>query len=169
MSVFIPVHDAWPYLEGWARAIVLQTLPAERYEAMFVDGGPSDAGARLLAYLLAEVVSSYAEHTCYTHVRRDDGANISGRAVDWPGYFGNLAEAVELVERHSESGAPRDRILRRWVQTEMVARLSWRRFLALGGAEAQSLVASSHQVARARFSTGVVELLDRHAYGRATR
>jgi hypothetical protein len=28
MSVFIPVHDAWPHLERGARAIVLQTLPA---------------------------------------------------------------------------------------------------------------------------------------------
>jgi len=292
VSVVVPVYDAWPYLERCARAIVLQTLPADRYEAIFVDDGSTDEGARYLddlaashpqvrvvhqansgwpgrprnvgldaargeyvffcdaddwlaedaladlcdfadanrseivlpkmaglgravphhvfqrtvprtsladgplmesltahklyrrsflrrhgirfpegrrrledhyfvvmAYLLAEVVSIYAEHTCYTHVRRDDGANISSRAVDWPGYFGNLAEAVELVERHTEPGALRDRIFRRWLQTEMVARLSGSRFLALNGAEAQSLVASAHQVARTHFSTGVVELL----------
>jgi glycosyltransferase involved in cell wall biosynthesis len=111
------------------------------------------------AYLLAKVVSIYAEHTCYTHVRREDEGNLTSGAVDWEGYFTNLAEAVGVVEHHTEPGPFRDRVLRRWLQTEMVARLSGQRYLDLAPDEATQLFRAASRVAAQHFGPGVVELL----------
>jgi glycosyltransferase involved in cell wall biosynthesis len=111
------------------------------------------------AYLRAQVVSIYADRTCYTHIRRDDAGNISSRPVDWVGYFDNLAEVIEVVERHIPPGPLRDRIFRRWLHAEMVARLSGRRLLNLDPDEARGVFQNAHRVAGAHFGPGVVELL----------
>jgi glycosyltransferase involved in cell wall biosynthesis len=111
------------------------------------------------AYLLARVVSIYADRTCYTHIRRDDAGNISSRPVEWGGYFDNLAEVIEVVERHTTPGPLRDRIFRRWLHAEMVARLSGQRLLKHDPEEAASLFENAHRVAAAHFGPGVVELL----------
>jgi glycosyltransferase involved in cell wall biosynthesis len=111
------------------------------------------------AYLLAQVVSIYADRTCYTHIRRDDAGNISSRPVDWAGYFDNLAEVIEVVERQIPAGPLRDRIFRRWLHAEMVSRLSGRRLLDLGPDEAGRVFQNAHRVAGAHFGPGVVELL----------
>jgi glycosyltransferase involved in cell wall biosynthesis len=111
------------------------------------------------AYLLASVVSIYADYTCYFHIRREDSSNAGFRKIDWPSYFGNLEEAVEVVEAHTEPGAFRDQILRRWLQVEMVNRLSWGRRARMDEDEAAALLAGAHGVASRHFSEGVVELL----------
>ena len=111
------------------------------------------------AYLLADVVSIYAEHTCYTHTRREDEGNLTSGPVDWDGYFANLAESVEVVERHLEPGPLRDRVLRRWLQTEMVARLSGQRYLGLDPDEGARLFTAASRLTRAHFGPGVVALL----------
>jgi glycosyltransferase involved in cell wall biosynthesis len=111
------------------------------------------------AYLLAQVISIYADRTCYTHIRREDSGNAGYRAIDWGGYFDNLAEAVEVVERHTPPGPLRDRIFRRWLQVEMVYRLSGEGLLKCDRAEVESLFGNAHRVAAAHFGPGVVELL----------
>jgi glycosyltransferase involved in cell wall biosynthesis len=111
------------------------------------------------AYLLARVISIYADRTCYTHIRRADSSNAGYRPIEWAGYFDNLAEAIEIVERHVPPGPARDRILRRWLQVEMVARLSGRRLLNQDPADAHSLFHNAHRIAAAHFGPGVVELL----------
>lgn len=111
------------------------------------------------AYLLADVISIYADHTCYTHIRRADEGNLTSGRVDWDGYFANLAEVVDVVERLTEPGPLRDRVFRRWLQTEMVARLSGRRYLDLAPEEASQLFRAASGVAAAHFGPGVVDLL----------
>ena len=111
------------------------------------------------AYLHAEVVSIYAERTCYTHVRREDEGNLTSAPADWDAYYRDLGRAVAIVEEHLPAGPARDRVLRRWLQNEIVGRASGRRLLALGPEEAQRLVAAASQLARTRFGSGVVDLL----------
>jgi glycosyltransferase involved in cell wall biosynthesis len=111
------------------------------------------------SYLLAKVVSIYADYTCYFHIRRLDLANAGFRKTNWRGYFNNLADALDVVVAHTDPGEERDRIFRRWLQVEMVQRLSGRRWLKFTDEEAAALFSNAHRIASRYFGEGVVELL----------
>jgi glycosyltransferase involved in cell wall biosynthesis len=111
------------------------------------------------AYLEAQVVSIAADQTYYYLVGRRDGGNISAGPIDWEEYFHSLAEAVEVVERHTEPGPFRDRLMRRWLQSEMCGRLSGQRYLKRKSEDVQALFEQAHRVARDHFGPGVVALL----------
>ncbi|HEU4908966.1 MAG TPA: glycosyltransferase [Propionibacteriaceae bacterium] len=111
------------------------------------------------SYLLAKVVSIYADYTCYFHIRRLDSANAGFRKTNWRGYFDNLADALDVVVAHTDPGEERDRIFRRWLQVEMVQRLSGRRWLKFADEEAAALFSNAHRIASRYFGEGVVELL----------
>jgi poly(ribitol-phosphate) beta-N-acetylglucosaminyltransferase len=111
------------------------------------------------AYLLAEVVSIYADYSCYYHIGRIDSANAGFRNPDWQGYFDNLAEALDVVVAHTEPGEERDRIFRRWLQVEMVQRLTRRRRVKLPDNVAAEIFNNAHRIAARYFDEGVVELL----------
>jgi hypothetical protein len=110
-------------------------------------------------YLLAEVVSIYADYTCYFHIRRVDMANAGFRKTNWRGYFDNLADALDVVVSHTDPGEERDLIFRRWLQVEMVQRLSGSRWLRFTDEEAAALFRNAHRVASRYFGEGVVSLL----------
>jgi glycosyltransferase involved in cell wall biosynthesis len=80
-------------------------------------------------YVRARSVAVLADYTCYYHVRRDDGVNISQQRLDPDDYFAKLGKSIDVVERYTEPGPERDRILRRWLRVEMVEPLRGRRFL----------------------------------------
>jgi poly(ribitol-phosphate) beta-N-acetylglucosaminyltransferase len=111
------------------------------------------------SYLLAKVVSIYADYTCYFHIRRVDAANAGLRKTKWRGYFDNLAEAFDVVVANTDPGAERDRIFRRWLQVEMVQRLTRRRRQSLAEDEAAEIFNNAHRIAARYFDEGVVELL----------
>ncbi|SDS66044.1 Glycosyltransferase involved in cell wall bisynthesis [Friedmanniella luteola] len=111
------------------------------------------------AYLLASSIAVYADYTCYYHIRRDDGANAAYHAVDWDAYFANLREALDVVVAHTEPGPLRDRIFRRWLQTEMVKRHSGGSLLKRTEPELSNLFSAAHRTAAAYFGPGVVALL----------
>lgn len=111
------------------------------------------------AYLLARTISVYSDYTCYYHIRRTDGANAAYNAVDWEGYFANLREALDVVVEHTEPGRVRDKMFRRWLQTEMVRRLTGRHLLRIPGPERADLVRAAHTTAARYFGPGVVEQL----------
>ncbi|MDF3148824.1 glycosyltransferase family 2 protein, partial [Streptomyces sp. T21Q-yed] len=107
------------------------------------------------AYLRASNVSVLSDYVCYYHVRRDDASNAGFRRFDPGGYFKNLREALDVVERYTEPGPLRDRLLRRWLRVEMVERLRGRRFLAMPADYRRELFEEIHQVAVERFGPGV--------------
>ncbi|MEU5765639.1 glycosyltransferase [Streptomyces asoensis] len=107
------------------------------------------------AYLRAGNVSVLSDYVCYYHVRRDDAANAGFQRFDPVGYFKNLREALDVVERYTEPGPLRDRLFRRWLRVEMVERLRGRRFLGLPEDYRRHLFDEIHAVVVERFGPGV--------------
>ncbi|HET9779883.1 MAG TPA: glycosyltransferase family 2 protein [Propionibacteriaceae bacterium] len=111
------------------------------------------------SYLLADVVSIYADYTCYYHIRRADSGNAGFRKANWQGYFDNLAESLDVVVAHTEPGQERNRVFRRWLQVEMVQRLTRRRRVQPDDEEVAAIFSNAHRIAARYFDEGVVELL----------
>ncbi|MET7682446.1 glycosyltransferase family A protein [Streptomyces sp. NPDC005423] len=107
------------------------------------------------AYLRAENVSVLADYVCYYHIKRDDAANAGFQRFDPVGYFGNLREALDVVEKYTEPGPVRDRLFRRWLRVEMVERMGGRRLLAAPEEYRRALLAEMRQVMAERFGPGV--------------
>ncbi|MFF7791052.1 glycosyltransferase [Streptomyces sp. NPDC007991] len=107
------------------------------------------------AYLRAENVSVLSDYVCYYHLRRDDSSNAGFERFDPVGYFKNLREALDVVERYSEPGPVRDKLFRRWLRVEMVERLRARRLLQLPDGYRRELFAEIHEVVVERFGPGV--------------
>ncbi|MFJ8630602.1 glycosyltransferase [Streptomyces sp. NPDC093568] len=107
------------------------------------------------AYLRAGNVSVLGDYVCYYHVRRDDSSNAGFQRFDAGGYFKNLREALDVVERYTEPGPLRDRLFRRWLRVEMVERMRARRLLALPADYRRELFEEMHQVVVERFGPGV--------------
>ncbi|WP_329223140.1 glycosyltransferase family 2 protein [Streptomyces sp. NBC_01485] len=107
------------------------------------------------AYLRAGNVSVLSDYVCYYHVRRDDASNISFRRFEPAGYFKNLREALDVVERYTGPGPLRDGLFRRWLRVEMVERLRGRRFLDLPEDYRRELFEEIHGVVVERFGPGV--------------
>ncbi|MDR6975803.1 glycosyltransferase involved in cell wall biosynthesis [Streptomyces sp. 3330] len=107
------------------------------------------------AYLRADNVAVLSDYVCYYHVRRDDAGNAGFRRFDPVGYFKNLREALDVVERYTEPGPLRDRLFRRWLRVEMVERLRGTRFLGLPEDYRRELFEEIHGVVVERFGPGV--------------
>ncbi|MEU9338803.1 glycosyltransferase family 2 protein [Streptomyces sp. NPDC048290] len=109
------------------------------------------------AFLRAANVSVLSDYVCYYHVRRDDSSNAGFQRFDPAGYFGNLREALDVVERYTEPGAVRDRLFRRWLRNEMVERLRGQRFLSAPEDFRRDLFEQIHRVVVERFGPGVAK------------
>ncbi|MEU9481599.1 glycosyltransferase family A protein [Streptomyces sp. NPDC048191] len=107
------------------------------------------------AYLRADNVSVLSDYVCYYHLKRDDASNAGFQRFDPVGYFANLREALDVVERHTEPGPLRDRLLRRWLRVEMVERMSGRRLLAMPEDHRRELLREMHKVVVERFGPEV--------------
>ncbi|MFI5469170.1 glycosyltransferase family 2 protein [Streptomyces cacaoi] len=107
------------------------------------------------AFLRADNVSVLSDYVCYYHVRRDDAANAGFQRFDPVGYFKNLREALDVVERYTEPGPLRDKLFRRWLRVEMVERLRGKRFLGLPEDYRRELFEEIHGVVVERFGPGV--------------
>jgi poly(ribitol-phosphate) beta-N-acetylglucosaminyltransferase len=111
------------------------------------------------SYLLADVISIYTDYTCYYHIRRADSGNAGFRKANWQSYFDNLAESLDVVLALTEPGKERSRIFRRWLQVEMVQRLTRRRRVQPADEEMTEIFSHAHRIAARYFDEGVVELL----------
>ncbi|MDT0433793.1 MULTISPECIES: glycosyltransferase family 2 protein [Streptomyces] len=107
------------------------------------------------AYLRAANVSVIGDYVCYYHIRRADAANAGIQRFEPVGYFKNLREALDVVERYTAPGPVRDGLFRRWLRVEMVERLRGRRFLALPDDYRRTLFEEIRSVVVERFGPGV--------------
>ncbi|GAA2756689.1 glycosyltransferase family A protein [Actinopolymorpha rutila] len=75
------------------------------------------------AYTRAKSVSIVGDYVCYLWIRRDDGGNNSGNALNLRGYYQNLRQVMDAIVEGTEPGELRDRLLRRFLRVEMMGRL----------------------------------------------
>ncbi len=77
---------------------------------------------------MADVVSIYADYTCYFHIRRLDSGNAGYPQILTGGPTSTIWQSLSRSWWHTPSqGRERNRIFRRWLQVEMVQRLTGRR------------------------------------------
>ncbi|MFI6435892.1 glycosyltransferase family 2 protein [Streptomyces sp. NPDC050759] len=107
------------------------------------------------AYLRADNVSVLSDYVCYYHLKRDDASNAGFQRFDPVGYFQNLREALDVVEKYTEPGPTRDRLFRRWLRNEMVERMRGRRLLAAPEDYRKELFTAIRGVVVERFGPGV--------------
>ncbi|MDH6565884.1 glycosyltransferase involved in cell wall biosynthesis [Streptomyces sp. SAI-117] len=107
------------------------------------------------AYLRADNVSVLSDYVCYYHLKRDDASNAGFQRFDPVGYFANLREALDIVEKYTEPGPSRDRLFRRWLRNEMVERMRGRRLLAAPEDYRKELFTEIRGVVVERFGPGV--------------
>jgi glycosyltransferase involved in cell wall biosynthesis len=107
------------------------------------------------AYLRAETISVLSDYVCYYHVKRDDASNAGFQRFDPVGYFKNLREALDVVERYTEPGPLRDRMYRRWLRNEMVERMRGRRLLNLPDDYRREMFGEIRDVVNERFGPSV--------------
>ncbi|MFE9921186.1 glycosyltransferase family 2 protein [Streptomyces sp. NPDC005774] len=107
------------------------------------------------AYLRAKNVAVLGDYLCYYHITRDDGSNAGFQRFDPAGYFGNLREALDVVEELTEPGPLRDKLFSRWLRNEMVERLRGNRLLKLPEDYAEELYREIRGVITERFGPGV--------------
>jgi glycosyltransferase involved in cell wall biosynthesis len=79
------------------------------------------------AYLHAERISVVADYPCYHWALRDK--NASTRPFDAQGYFDNVREVLDRVERHIEPGSFRQSVLAHWYRGKMLQRVGGASFL----------------------------------------
>ncbi|MEU2423352.1 glycosyltransferase family A protein [Streptomyces sp. NPDC007851] len=111
------------------------------------------------AYLRASNISVLSDYVCYYHIKREDASNAGFQRFDPVGYFGNLREALDVVERYTEPGARRDRMFHRWLNNEMTERLRGNRFLKLPDDYRKELFDEIHKVIAERMGPSVFALL----------
>nr|WP_221380299.1 glycosyltransferase family 2 protein [Actinoplanes polyasparticus] len=107
------------------------------------------------AYLRAENVSVLSDYVCYYHVKRDDASNAGFRPIDPVGYFGNLREALDIVDQYTEPGPLQDGLFRRWLRNEIVERLRAQRLLNMDPEYRREMFREMRSVAVDRFGPGV--------------
>jgi poly(ribitol-phosphate) beta-N-acetylglucosaminyltransferase len=107
------------------------------------------------AYLRAENVSVLSDYVCYYHVKRDDASNAGFRPIEPVGYFGNLREALDIVDQYTEPGPLQDGLFRRWLRNEIVERLRARRLLNMAPDYRREMFREMRSVAVDRFGPGV--------------
>ncbi|MET9088645.1 glycosyltransferase family A protein [Streptomyces sp. NPDC004237] len=112
------------------------------------------------AYLRASNISVLGDYVCYYHIKRDDASNAGFQRFDPVGYFANLREALDVVERYTEPGPTRDRMFRRWLRSEMGERLRGNRFLKLPDDYRRELFDEIHKVIAERMGPAVFALLE---------
>ncbi|MER5361182.1 glycosyltransferase family A protein [Streptomyces sp. NPDC002785] len=108
-------------------------------------------------YLLASNISVLSDYLCYYHIKREDASNAGFQRFDPGGYYKNLREALDIVEKNTEPGPLRDSMYRRWLRNEMVERLRGKRLLQLPEDYRQELYTEIRGVVTERFGPGVAQ------------
>jgi glycosyltransferase involved in cell wall biosynthesis len=108
------------------------------------------------AYLLADVVSVLSDYTCYHHIARPDAGNAGFEKLEPTGYYQNLREGIDVVERLTEPGPRRDLVMRRWYRVEMLNRAGGRAFAKYPEKHRRAMYTEIRKLALERFDSPAV-------------
>jgi glycosyltransferase involved in cell wall biosynthesis len=117
----------------WTAALMTSLTPHKLFRRAFLDeiGLRFPEGRRRLedhvfvteAYLRAKRISVLSEYPCYHHISREDAANAGFERVDPVGYYGNVREVLDIIDRYTEAGPKRDAVRARSFTHEIIGRL----------------------------------------------
>src|SRR4051794_26877670 len=105
----------------------------------------------LSAYFAAERISVIADHPVYHWVRREEQVTASTAPFDAQGYFENVREVLDLVERRVPPGPERDRLLAHWYRGKMLGRVGGRGWLLRDAEWREDLYEAVRALALERF------------------
>ena len=81
------------------------------------------------AFLHTDRISVLGDYPCYYWMVRDDKTNASISRFDPAAYYGNVREVLDIVERHTEPGEFRQRLLSHWYRGKILKRVGAGNFL----------------------------------------
>jgi glycosyltransferase involved in cell wall biosynthesis len=136
----------------------------ERHGLRFPEGRRrlEDHAFVVQAYFHARRISVLADYPCYHWALRDEDVNASYRDIEPEGYFDNVREVLDLVERHTEPGAFRDELLVHWYRGKMLGRLGGPRLLKADDERRRELHDTVRALALERFGAHMHERLPFH-------
>ncbi len=105
------------------------------------------------AYFEASTISILASQPCYAWVKHPGSASSS--RIEPETYFPHLEAVLDLVERYTEPGRLRDRLLRHWFRGKVLKRLSGKKFAGYPEEYRQRLLDVVTPLAQQRFGPGV--------------
>ena len=111
------------------------------------------------AYLEAERIGVYSDYICYYHIRRDDNSNAAF-TFEPKGYYTYVRQVMDVIEAGTPEGSDlRDKMMRRYLRTEMLSRLDGRTFLDYPDDFRKEVFEEVHRLYQERITPGVpVEL-----------
>lgn len=105
------------------------------------------------AYFEASTISILANQPCYAWVKHAGSASSS--RIEPESYFPHLEAVLDLVERYTEPGRLRDRLLRHWFRGKILKRLTGKKMLGYPDDYRQRLIGVVGPLAQRRFGPGV--------------
>jgi hypothetical protein len=102
----------------------------------------------MAAYFRASVISVLASTTCYYWHNRPDSAG--SRSRDWRLYYASMQDVLDVVERHTDPGPFRDRLMLHWYVDKGLRRLGTQ-LAGAGPLEAAQLTGALRDLTLARF------------------
>jgi glycosyltransferase involved in cell wall biosynthesis len=115
------------------------------------------------AFLRASVISVMSDYPGYHRVHRDDDGNASVQGMDPDFYFQFVAETLDVIDRLTEPGELRNRLLVRPYGGELVGKLAEKRVHKWGDELRQRIIDKIRPLMLERFPT---EIADRLAIAR---
>lgn len=112
------------------------------------------------AYFAAGTISILADHVCYLYRRREDHGNSASVLPDPAGYYANAHEVTDVVMANTTPGELRDRLLARFLRTEVLVRLSDAGFAGRGPDYQAALFDAARSFARDIATPGAVAILE---------
>jgi len=107
------------------------------------------------AYFRARRIAVLADHPVYHWVRRADDSNASGSGFEPEGYFRNVRQVLDVVERETEPGDLRDKLLSHWYSGKSLGRLGGGTLLAYPPDYRRPLFDAIRRLAEERFGPSV--------------
>lgn len=105
------------------------------------------------AYFEASKISILASRPCYAWVKHPGSA--SAARIDPESYYPHLEAVLDLVERYTEPGRLRDRLLRHWFRGKVLKRLTGRQMVRYPDDYRERLLDVVAPLAERRFGPGV--------------
>lgn len=154
------IHD-YPLWDSVTPHKMFRKAFLDKQEIRFPEGKRrlEDQVFMMEAYFCAETVSILGEYTCYYYWRREDELNAGSTPIDPVGYYANLREVLDVIERHTEPGPFRNMILQRFYRIEMLGRLNDAPLLSYPSEYRSVLFDEIRRLALERIPEGVQDLL----------